>query len=331
MHECVNGADELIDGKGNENKLRATAVKILNRVAQGLDPVKATEEFISAFEGQVSTVSQELQLKEQNGNVDPRRLVLATYQTKIGKKKLAAQEKKFYDMLIGVMIHENSPNEAILRQEIYQKRYDVIQLQEMVENRIGKRITEAQASMEARERGFLEYLLLKEFAQSKDLQILEKLFCKTAAIFEDEYQSDSGFKANQKRQLISFKTKVENLRNKYSRLLKNLARDLRIDFRELTCAEYTYRSSVFKVLRVKVNKWKQEDFCEHHLAISGQKVSQSWVSRMEQLSRPRIRLEDAYKTPLSQRRRYVTLKDGIDCAKTFGVDNGVFLPSLFTS
>lgn len=336
MHECVNGADELIDGKEQDNKLRATAVKILNRVAQGLDPVKATEEFIQSFKKEVKVARVGLQTKEIQGQIEKRRLVLELYQQKIKEIQLASQEKGFYDLLIGVQINPDDPNEDKLRQVIYKKRYDIIRLQEVIESRIGKRILDVQAKMGSRDKSLLEHILLKEFAHTRERQIVEKLLSKTAVIFEPEYgQKEDGTRwitaKKEITSLKSFQTRITNLQKKYRKDLEILKRDLRADFRELTQAEYAYRSGVFKDLRTKVHQWRQVDFCEQYLDTTGNKISQAWVSRMEQLSRVHVRDPNSYASPVNQRRRYVTLEDARNCAETFGVDPGLLLPSLFTS
>jgi len=329
MHECVNGADELIDGNGQDGKLRDTAVGIFNRVAQGLDPAKATEEFIRAFSQRIDAVANQLAAE------DKRKLVLGAYRKKINKIQLAATQKVFYDRLIGVNVKSDDPREAKLREIIYKKRYDIIRLQEIVESRIGKRIDDVKSAMQPRDKAFIEYIVLKEFSETKERQILEKLIGKTAAVFEQEYgQKDDGaiwIDGRQQRSLKAFKTRVSNLQEKYKQTITTLKRDLRADFRELSCAEFSYRAGVFKDLRTKLNSWTQRKFCEHYLVTTGYKVSQSWVSRMEQLSRVNVKGPNDYHTPINQRRRYVTVEDARRCSDTFGVDAGIFLPCLFTS
>lgn len=320
MNEAVNGADELIDGKGNDDKLRQKAVNILNRLADRvdeLDPVKATKEFIDDLDAQVLLETENLKTKE-NGTEDTRRLVLERYHHKIEKIRPKIQENNFYDSLLGVIVpSDQNP----LRDAVYKKRYDVIRLQEVVENRIAKKINDLKVQMNVREKNFVEYMLLKDFSEQSDRKILEKLLSKTASIFDVDYPINStSFK--------SFRTRVENLKVKYKNQLDNLMRDLRADFRELSCAEFSYRASLFRDLRCKVKHWTQRDFCSNYEKTTGYKVSQAWVSRMEQLSRiPKA----VYKTPINQRRRCVSLDDAIRCAQTFGVDPGLFLPSLFTS
>ncbi len=318
MHECVNGADELIDGKGQDHKLRDTAVKILNRVAQGLDPVQATKEFCRSFDKEVLSTSA--RLKQD----DKRRFVLERYHEKIKKIQQAATDSVLFDRLIGVSVNPENPNEHVLREAVYKKRYDVIRLQEIVESRIGKRIADVKEKMDSHDRFLLEHMLLSTFSTTSERKILEKLFGKTVAFFENEIQPVPSA-------LKGFRTQVQNLNQKYLKELDVLRRDLRSDFRKLSSAEYSYRAGVFKDLRTKVNHWTQEEFRENYRQTTGASVSQAWVSRMEQLSHLPKKNPGEYATPITQRRRYVTLEDAKRCAATFGVDAGIFLPSLFTS
>lgn len=322
MHECINGADELIDGKGQDGRLRETAVKILNLVAGGLNPIKATKSFLQEFESQVTKTSQSLQ------PTDKRKAVLEIYKEKSHEiAEEVSSDKSLFDRLIGIVIDSQDPKEKVIREVIYQKRYDIIRLQELVESRIGKRIFDTQEQMRSGDRSFLELLLLKEFAEKKERKVLEKLLAKTAAIFEKEYESQLFSK--QKSAFKSFQTRMQNLQENYASHIDKLKRELRNDFRELSSAEFAYRAQVFKDLRTRVRNWTQSQFCEHYYQTTSEKVSQTWVSRMEQLSRMNTKI--SYKTPLNQRCRYVTLEDAKRCALTFDVDSGLFLPCLITS
>lgn len=324
MHISVNGADELIDGNGHDGKLRDVTVRILNMVAQGLDPVKATKKFCKALDVEIQRNLGALPAQ------DARAMVLERYHHKVTKIKLSTRDQALYDRLLGVIIDSANPNEQVLREVIYKKRYDVIRLQEVVESRIARRIEEAKMQMGSRERSYLEYMILKSFWETSESRIIEKLLSKTVAYFEQSYPSCSedlqGFKLQT---LRSFRTRVNNLQNKYGTLISNLMSDLRADFRELRCAEQSYRSGVFKDLRTKVNRWTQKEFCTQYQTTIGSRVSQSWVSRMENLSR--MPTKATYSTPINQRRRFVTIADAERCSQTFGVDPGIFFPSLFTS
>lgn len=320
MHEQVNGADELLDGKQNQEGLRSSAIKILNLVADGLNPIQATRDFLARFEEHAHQKMASLQ------DTDARKKVLEMYRHGVqAMRQRVGHDPRFFDQLLGVVMDPSDPDEPLLRRAIYQKRYDMIRLQEVVESRIGKRIADRKAEIGSRDRGLIEFILLQEFSGS-ERTILEKLFGKTAAVFESAYEAQ--LQGQQRSALKSFKTRVENLRAKHRPLLDQLKRDLRGDFRELSSAEFDYRAQVFKDLRT-ARRWTQVQFCGQHLQKTGKKVSQAWVSRMEQPSRIDTKL--VYLTPENQRKRYVTLLDAEECAKTFRIDPGLFLPCLFTT
>ena len=317
MHEGVNGADELIDGKGADGRLRQVAVGLLNQVADGLSPMRATEIFLRAFKESCQKEASNLP------RIDVRKKVLERYIRKIEKIETSSMTNPaFYNQLLGVVINPNDPREIRLREVIYQKRFDIIRLQEVVESRIGKRIEDLKREVGKRNGYLIEHILLKTFAQDEQLTVIERLFGKTAVFVEKNTR-------NEEKRLRNFQTKVQNLQTKFHREISVLQRDLRNDFRELSSAEFTYRSGVFKSLRTQVNNWYQHEFCDAHLKTTGKSVSVPWVSRMEQLSR--LPTKAVYATPVAQRRRYITIEDGIDCARTFGVDAGVFFAGLFTS
>ncbi|MCB1111166.1 MAG: hypothetical protein H7A37_00660 [Chlamydiales bacterium] len=324
MHECVNGADELIDGKGSDNKLRQKAVAILNLVADGLDPVKATRQFLDAFKEQVRTEGKRLDIS------DPRRHVLREYFRNIHHIKGATQSSELFDRLIGLQIgNGEGEKERKLRKVVYKRRFDIIRHQEVAECRIARRIEETQKVMTAREKSFLEEMLLKEFSEDNTRTILEKLLSKSAAYNDASYKQT--LDAKDKRAYQQRQTRIQNLVQKYHHEIDSLKRDLRREFRRLAQDELIYRSGVFWTLRKEVCGWTQKEFCKQHEQKSGKSVSQSWVSRMEHGSHLARRPEEEYRTPLNQRRRYVSLSDARACASTFGVDAGLFLPGLFTS
>jgi hypothetical protein len=331
MHECVNGADELIDGNGNDKKLRATAVKILNLVAGGLDPRVAMQQFLIALNDQVVATRDSLD------DDDLRKHVLERYHKKVIKIQEAAEYPEFYDHLLGVIIKSDDKAETKLREIVYRKRYDIILLQDVIESRIGKKIDSFRQNMNARDKTFVEYILLKEFSETHQRQVVEKLFGKTAAIFEEGYEAQYGSK--ELKSLKSFKTRVTNLQGKHDKNIKGselekipgLLRDLRADFRELSCAEMTYRAGVFKDLRTKFKNWTQKEFCAEYFKKFAETISQTFVSRLENLSRNGYKLSTAYKSRLGQRMKLITLDDAKKYAKTFDIDVGLFLPCLFTS
>ena len=322
MHVHINGADELLDGVG-KGGLRSASIKILNQVAEGLSPTQATKDFLKKFEKKAETASQHL---DPN---DTRKLVLRAYIQ--GIQNIAQNiesDPTIFNRLIGVTIDPDDPKEAILRKTIYERRYDIIRLEEVLESSIAKRIDDAKQEMQSRDRSFLEYILLKEFSETNQRKVLEKLFAKTAVIFEEEYKDR--LSQREKSSFKSFQTRVRNLQQKYpNELLNNLKRDLRYYFREFSSSELIYRAKIFRDLRTKVRDWTQVEFCDHHYEITGKKVCQAWVSRMERAARKD--LKTIYKTPPNQRGRPVTLQDAKDCAKTFDIDVGLFLPCLITS
>lgn len=320
MHVDVNGADELLDGKKDKG-LRGTAIKILNRVAEGLDPVQATKEFLAQFKNQASQISQKLELE------DPRKAVLNAYVEGIQNiAQQAEQTSEFFDRLIGLQIDPEDPHGAILRSTIYEKRYQLILFEEAIESQIGKRIDEMKKEM-GRDGSLLEFLLLKEFGQSPLRNVIEKLFAKTAVIFDEEYKEPLTSKQSTAHK--AFETRLKNLQTKYAKPLQDLQREIRTKLRELSSSEFAYRAGVFKDLRARVRNWTQKEFCEQYHETTGKKVSQTWVSRMEQPSRIDTKL--SYQTPLNQRTRPITLEDAHHCAQTFKIDVGLFLPCLVTS
>lgn len=318
-HVDVNGADEIIDGKGGDGRLRDEAVRILNLTAKGLDPKEATLEFLRSFDAQLDRDIPALKRKEKPFIPDGRRLVLEVYQRAVRDIQEEAESPIFFDRLLGVKINEDDPDEDALRDIVYKKRYDLIRLQEVVESRIGKRLADFQNGMASKDRSLLEFIVLKDFAGTPQQRIVSKLFAKTAAVLEPLNAVDRGHK--------TFITRVNNLRTKHKVALADLRRNLQIDFRELSAAEFAFRAGVFRDLRTKVREWRQVDFCNHYEETTGHKVSQAWVSRMEQLARVNTKL--VYKTPITQRRRYVTIEEAQRCADTFGVDLGIFMSTFW--
>lgn len=313
MHASINKADTLIDGKEKENKLRTTTLHLLNRVAQGLDPVAATKEFCHAFETQVRLSAGTLKLH------DPRKAVLQLYERNIIQLQASLNHPQSFDQLLGVIVGIAHPHEAKLREVVYHKRYAILQYQERIECQIAHHMAEMQKLMNA-EGSFLEDMILKEFYEPHERKMIEKLFGRNAAWLENPHPELA---------LKAYQTKIETLRTKYRIPLQNLTRDLRADFRSLSCAEFTYRAGVFKDLRTTVHGWTQEEFRKKYLETTGYSVSRSWISRMEQLSRIPTKIH--YATPTNQRRKYVTVSEAQRCAKTFGVSAGFFFPGLFTS
>lgn len=321
MSQFVNGADELIDGKGSEGTLRAKVVELFNLAANGLSPQKATDQFIEAFYQRVAVVKNGL--KEG----DERKAVLEAYGKEIQEIQLASREKEFYDQMLGVIVDASTPNEKELREVLYKKRFEVIRLQEVVESRIGKKIADVKATLPKSEQTYLEDALLKEFSEHTDRIVLEKMLGKTAAVFDQTYDT-SKMKANQKKAHKSFNTRITKIHCKHIEKIQKLMRDLRAEFRDLRCAEFSFRAGLFKDLRTRFKKWTQGEFIAAY-AKTGFTISQSGVSRLEQLSRTSSK--SAYKTPITQRRKYIPVEAAEKISAAFGIDTGCFLPSLITS
>lgn len=330
MDASVNKADTWMDGKAKEKKLRDAAVVILNEVAQGLDPRKGTEKFIAAFEKQASRClpSEDRSLPA----TDPRRLVLERYKHKIGKIRVAAADPVFYDRMLGIFVNCTDEREKRLREVVYKKRYDIIRLREVMENRIENEMENLKQSMK-KDACYAELVLLKEFVNTDNQATLEKLFCKTAAVFEDGYHLNElgkeKFNAREKRNLKAFNTRISNLQKKHKDQIEALKTTLEEGFDELRAAENTYKAGMLQSLRKTVNQWTQQELCDAYFEKNNRSISKSWVSRREQLAR--IPKKTVYKTEISQRRQLLSLEEARRCAKALEVDVGLFLPSLFTS
>jgi len=251
---------------------------------------------------------------------------LDLYSQKIDEILANAEDPDFFDHLIGLNIDANDPQEATLREILFKKRYDIIRLQEVIESRIGKRIDEAMKVLQ-RDKTLFVHALMEAFTEPSEKKMIEKLFCKTYAYLENAYLNQIAEK--DKKSCKAFKTKVHKIYLKHKTVIDNLARDMREDFNELKKAELSFRAGLFKDLRSKVRNWTQVHFVNRFYQTTGKTISQSWVSRMEQLSR--VDFKAAYETPINQRRRVMNLTEAKECADTFDVDVGVFLPCLFVS
>lgn len=316
MENGVNGGDELIDGNGNDGKLRDVSAKILNQVRNGLDPRVATQKFIKAFDKAVVASAEPLE------DDDTRKLALEFYHQRISKIKQLAVKPEFFDRLIGLSIDPKDPDVDSLREELFQKRYDIILLQEVVESRIGKQLADAQASM-GRDKSMLEYILLKKFANTPFREASEKLFCKTAAIFEEEYgirdDGTSCLSDQQKRNLKAFNTRVANLLSKHQPLIKRLKKLIIENAAELTSAEATYRSSLLWTIRSKVRGISKKEFCNRFLKVIGEQIPPSWVKKRERLAKK------------ADSKVLISADEAEKCAKTLSVNSQVFFPELFSS
>lgn len=256
MCELVNGADELIDGNNDKsNKLRTKTIDLINTVALGiLTPEKATLEFMKKFLLQAKIEIDNLKYNPTDGRL----AVLKKYQEIIQRIQEAASDPTFFDRQIGVQIENNESKEtAELRKIIYKRRIETIRHQEISESIIAKKIADTKKEMSTSDKGFLEDVLLSSFQDNSEKLIFEKLFAKTHAIIEKAGNSSDP------KALKTYKTRITNVKKKYSTLIDNLARDLRIEFRKLSASEFSLRAQVFKDLRMARN-WSQIDFCDEY-------------------------------------------------------------------
>ncbi len=322
MNEAVNGADELIDGRG---KLRRTVVDITNLVAKGrLDPVIATLDFIKEFE---RACEKEVKLLK---STDPRCHVLKEYIKAISEVSLASLRPEFFTQLLGVIIDKDDPKEAILREIVFKERFKIIRFGSIVESRIAKRIDDVRAKIHGPQKYLLEFAILRD-SSGRERVIIEKLLGRTAAYLEMQYLESMPIEDVETRKRVKrFQSAVTTFVSKHEDKIDKLLRDLRNDFKEMLDAERTYRSGLFRKLRIDYRDWLQPDFVkEFKKLFPGKPMSKSMVSRLEQRVRPLSGKK--YITPLMQRRKDITIEGALDIADTFKVDSGLFLPSLFGS
>lgn len=324
MHEEVNHVDSWIDGTGG---LRDRSITLLNDTAKGLTPTKASQLFLETFIEVNKENSRRLK-GVQGFKAETKRLVSKAYIMHAREILEASKAPDFFDQLTGGLIEVSGDDEEQMRTMVLKKRYQLITLQETIEGRIDKRIQEAKKKVVGQEK-FLEHALLKSFAEADDRKVLEKLLDKSVVPLETGYLLDG--KVVDSKAYKSFLTSVNNFAEKNKAILSRLERDMRSDFRELSAAEFSYRSGLFWSMRKKVKNWTQKKFCELYEETTSKSISPSWVSRIEDLAHIKKRKPEDYKTPINQRRKYVTLTEAKDCAKVFGVSNGVFLPCLITS
>lgn len=325
MHALINNTDSALDGRDDDGKLRDRAMEIVNRVADGLSPIKATKVFMK-----VMIEESDRLIEEWRGSDDfaerTKRLVARRYKKLTGDSLVESEKPEFFDRLMGY--NAINPTDDKVRELVFKTRYHLFQFQETVEGKIAKLIHDTKAKMAVRDRNMIEHILLMHFSEKTERTVIEKLFAKSCIPFDDDYvavpdkENPAAYKA--------FRTRVTNLRKKYKVLISRLERDLRVEFRGLICAEATMRSKVFKRMREDVKNWTGDKFCEELLNKTGRSVSNSWVNRVEQLGRIPRRDKETYDSPLTQRRRYLSIQDAKDCAAAFGVE-GIFVAGLITS
>lgn len=327
MHVYVNNTDSALDGGDGDGKLRDRALEIINEVADGLSPVEATKRFMEVMIEETSRLME--QWEDSASLAEQTKYRVAKKYKKLTQESLQESNNSyFFDGLIGCKT-TNTTNDKI-RSLIFKKRYHLFQFQETTECKIAKLIHDVKMQMPVRERNMVEHMLLLHFSEKSERIVIEKLLAKSCAPFDEDYQAIPDKEENPKA-YKTFLTRVKNLREKHKALMSRLERDLRPEFRQLVCAEATMRSKVFKQVRVDIKQWTAAKFCSELLRKTDRSVSKSWVNRVEQLSRMSTKNEADYKTPLSQRRRYLTIQEAKDSAKAFNVDEGLFLAAMITS
>lgn len=323
MHIDVNHVDSWIDGAGC---LREKAIALLNRTTKGLSPIKATRLFIKCF---IEVNKQNIQRLEGEEGVaeETKRRVSQSYIRHAKEILAASEDSKFFEQLTGGLIEAQDCDDDEMRSAILKKRFKLILLQESIECRIAKRIETARIKIEGQEK-FFEHALLKIFAKDDDRMVVEKLLAKSASPFDEGFIPDG--KTTPQASYKTFLTNVNKFTQKNSAVLATLVEEMKKDFRKLNAAEYTFRSVLFWQMRKMVKNWTAEEFCKKYKKETGRSISNSWVSRIEELAHSKTHKVD-YKTPLNQRRKYVTEVEAKDFAKIFGVSQRVFLPCLITS
>ncbi len=321
MGECVNGADERIDGRtSEEGKLRTKTVAVINALAQGcIDPIEGTKRFLNDFH---TEVLQQIDVLPEG---DRRRGVLRIYKQHIEAIQMEADDPAYFDRLLCVQIDPNDPQEPVLRRVVYQERLKIIRFGAAMEMKIAKRIEAFKQGF--RQKSYAEFMIMHH-AIGRERKILERLFGKTVAVLEEEYAQTLDDK--DKKRWKRFQTSVKNLSAKQEQALDVLMRDLRQDFRELFRTERLYRSTLFRNMRNQVRAWTQRDFTDRFKEkYPREPMSSSTVSRLEQMARPNTK--PVYQTPLNQRRKEISIDKALQCADTLRVDPGLFLPALFAT
>lgn len=334
FEKYLNGADTLIDGKGEEKKLRNAVIEVLNANAEGkYGPTRGIREFARLFEEHVIKSQRFLAEKKKKLASDhTRSLILNRYLARIQEVKFVLDNDPGYcDQLLGVKVGDH-PREAALRDIVYRKRFKLIQDCEAIESQIARTILTSQNAMLGKHNTSLKnvdyrlrYILLEDVNPTFK-KCLEKLFCTSLA------QLQADIERNEERLRAFERTeRISNFRTQHGPAIENLKRDLRAHFRALDNLELSYRSELFKGLRRDLNRWYQKDFVPKYKAkYPNDSMSNSMVSRLEQRTRA-IGEERAYKTPLNQRRKDITEQKAIRIADTFGVDAGLFLPAVVSS
>lgn len=320
LPDYVNKTDTRLDGKTSENKLRARSLKLINRCASGsLDPVKATRLFLKIF------IEESDSLADALGEDDPRKQVAEIYRDHArGIKEEIQGSDEIFDRIMGVKLCEGE-DEGLLREIVYRRRFTLIQQAEFIHSQIAKKVFKAQAKIfgtkisKIKSVDFrLRFALLKQFS-GQSRRTLEKLFCVSLE------QLSASAVSRQK-----LRSAHQALSDSQKKKIAVLSRDLRALFSDLQRREFLFRAELFKDLRTRLKDWTQGQFsARYRRAHPHSPMSQAMVSRLEQPTR--VAAKAVYATPLSQRCKDMTVQKARNISSVFGIDPGLFLPSLFTS
>lgn len=326
LPEEVNKVDTFIDGKTNENKLRAKAISLINDLAQKkITPEKATLNFLKIFKEELASKLDHY--TETKGECK----VVKIYHQRVSEVLEEAKDNpEVFDQLIGVRLElENAEAGPSLRDLVYQKRYQLMQQAELIESKIAKTIFAAQkemtgvkASSYARINPELRYLLL-ENANEKERRFFEKLFCTSIDQLKTQLQ-------NNEQRLRTTTKKVRDFKVAHATKITQLMANIWSLFNELEALELEYRADLFKSLRVEHKNWSQDKFSRRFKArYPNTPMSQSTVSRLEH--RTRDDTKNQYLSSLSNRKKDMDLPLAKKIAQTFQIDNGLFMAGLISS
>lgn len=330
LPHCVNETDSLIDWKAKGNPLRKVAIEIVNLVAlKVIDPVEATQRFVKAFKTRI----KELLKKPPNERV---KAVLEKYLENIRWIHYEIKRfSNFFDHLLHISFGLEDQKTKSLREIVYPKQYEIIRADQCIDARIQSRLKNANITYEPGDsKEFLKFALLLN-TQGSERTLLEKLFCKTAVVFEDDFKKSlltSSEEDNKKieKDHAKFLKKLEAFCQRNLKEIWNLLDDIREDIAELRRSEAAYRALLFKDLMMKIQHWSQREFSEEFKKkYPDDSMSPTMVSRLLQPTRLVQKLE--YKTPTSQRFKDMTRENVPKYADILGVNASLFFPQVFAS
>lgn len=319
---AVNQSDTNLDGKIGENKLRDSALKIINKVAKGeINPTKATFSFLKTLKKNIKDRLDHTQETSLSHDV-----FKIYYRHVLEVRKSLKDNSAIFDQIMGVKISDGNEK---LREIVYKKRFNVIQQAEFIESQIAKRIFQAQKEIleDNTEKKIIDYriryILLEGKEDTEESRFFQKLFCTSLEQLES--------KLSNKPQDVRERKALEKIKTTKRKQIEDLQRDLRHFRRNLQKLELDFRSKLFRELRIDFKDWYQKDFVANFKVLHpAEKMSQSMVSRLEQPARlPRGNI--MYRTPENQRKKELDVKMAQKVAATFNIDVGLFLPSLISS